>query len=807
MRPEFPVDLDAPGVASRIGLSVQAAFRYRYAQWATEFQAKGGKAMRPARPFPFVFVCMLLMMALPGWVSSAAAQQQEKRIALVVGNGAYTKGALATTANDAGLIAQTLQAAGFDVIGARDLNGDTLRKSFHDFMQKAESAGQNTVAMIYLAGYGVQLAGENYFIPVDTDISRDTDIPTEGIRISDYTHQLASLPLKASIVVLDAARQQPFIEGNSQIASGLALVDPENNMLIAYNAAPGTVAPPEPGPYGVYAQSLAEMIRTGGLALPDVFDRLRMRVNETTKGAQVPWDAQKIQAQFVFFDRAPDAPPAQGPADQVAAIRTKPIRELPAQEAYSAAIARDTLQGYEDFVLAFPGDPMAARVRAIVAARREAITWRRTYIIDTPQAYWTYLRRYPDGPHAWDARRRLTYLSAALEPPPSFAMVDYDVPPPPPAEFAIIDRPVVYFGDPVFGFAPPPPPPVFFLPPPPPDFVVLPPPFPVVGLFVLPQPRFVAFPAFVRPPVYVAPPANNIIFNNIHNTTVINNVINVQPPAVAAGNPAAAAAAAAGAAPVGATTPVPAVVRTQAQAIQKNPTQALPPSQQHFIANPTAKAGTPIATPANVTTTTPAALPQKNALPGATGGPQLPQGRGTPAPGATPPGATTPPPAGATPSARLAPTGQQPAGANPQQKGASPAATPGRPPVAQTQPTPQTRENLRENEKKPATTPSPSPSPSTAGKPTPRSERLSPAAPPKTAAKPEPRVEQKRATPPPPAPKPAAAPRPPAPAPKPPPPPPRQQAAPRPPPPAPKPPPPPPRPAAPAKKCKPGERC
>ena len=47
------------------------------------------------------------------------------------------------------------------------------------------------------------------------------------------------------------------------------------------------------------------------------------------------------------------------------------------------------------------------RVRAILGARREAITWRRTYLADTPQAYWSYLRRYPEGPHAWDARRRL----------------------------------------------------------------------------------------------------------------------------------------------------------------------------------------------------------------------------------------------------------------------------------------------------------------------------------------------------------------------------------------------------------------
>jgi uncharacterized caspase-like protein len=46
----------------------------------------------------------------------------------------------------------------------------------------------------------------------------------------------------------------------------------------------------------VYAQSLAEMIRTGGLSLSEVFDRVRLRVSESSKGAQIPWDAQKIQA-------------------------------------------------------------------------------------------------------------------------------------------------------------------------------------------------------------------------------------------------------------------------------------------------------------------------------------------------------------------------------------------------------------------------------------------------------------------------------------------------------------------------------
>jgi hypothetical protein len=92
--------------------------------------------MRVVSTFSFVTLCLLLVSGL-GLSVPAAAQQQEKRIALVVGNSAYAKVPLATAANDAGLIAQTLQAAGFDVIGARDLDGDTLLKCFRDFLQKA----------------------------------------------------------------------------------------------------------------------------------------------------------------------------------------------------------------------------------------------------------------------------------------------------------------------------------------------------------------------------------------------------------------------------------------------------------------------------------------------------------------------------------------------------------------------------------------------------------------------------------------------------------------------------------------------
>jgi uncharacterized caspase-like protein len=457
---------------------------------------------------------------------SAYAQQTQKRIALVIGNGAYQAEALPTSANDAGLIAQTLQAAGFDVVGARDLDQDTLRRTFRDFLDKASASGPDTVAFVYLSGYGVQLEGENYFVPVDAKIVRDTDVPVEALRMSDYTRPLAALKLKANIIVLDAARANPFAKSGQPLASGLTLTEPSEKMLVAFNAAPGTVAPQEKGPYSAYAQALAEMIRTGGLPVGQVFDQVRLRVNEVTKGGEVPWNASKIDAPFVFFDRGPDAPPPPLSNDQVSSIRSKPIRDFDAQEAYVAALERDTLQGYLDFLAAYPRDPMTSRVRAIVAARREAITWRRTHNVDTPQAYWSYLRRYPRGPHVADARRRLAYLSAAFDPPPSFAVITYDVLPPLEDEVVYFRRPVLVFDDPDYGFIPPPPPPVFFLAPPPPEFVILAPPPPAYGIYVLPVPDFVPVPAYYNPPAYVAPPPQNIIYNNIHNTVVINNTSN-----------------------------------------------------------------------------------------------------------------------------------------------------------------------------------------------------------------------------------------------------------------------------------------
>jgi uncharacterized caspase-like protein len=452
------------------------------------------------RNYPRMALWLAVMLALT--LFQRPGHAAETRFALVIGNDEYKAAKLATPGNDAGLVADTLQAAGFTVTGARNLDQPTLRESFREFLGQVAAAGPDAVVLVYLAGVGLQFEGENYFVPVDADLQRDVDVPLQALRISDFTQPLAALPARVKIVILDAARQNPFAHGGQPLASGLALVDPAQGMAIAFNAAPGTVAPDEQGPYGAYATSLTEMIAAGGLGLDDLFARVRLRVSDLTQGAEVPWYVAQIAGPFFMTERAADAPPPPN-VTPLADLRTKPMRGYSnVEDAYTAALELDTMDGYEQFLAVYPGTPFSRRVAAMLAVRREEIIWRRCIMANTPPAYWSYLRRYPQGPHSWDARRQLMILAAALDPPPAFAFIDFGVPPPPPSEMVFVDQPVLMFVGP--GYAPPPPPPLFFLPPRPREFVVLAPPPPTRERFFLPVPAAALVPAFVRPPRTVA---------------------------------------------------------------------------------------------------------------------------------------------------------------------------------------------------------------------------------------------------------------------------------------------------------------
>ena len=378
---------------------------------------------KPLCFFLFVVVCVV---PLPAWAAAT-------RLGLVIGEARYAAGALQTPANDAGAVAQSLAASGFEVTGYADLDREGIRRALSGFLDKARQAGPDAVAFVYLAGHGVQFDGANFVVPVEARLARDIDVPGEAVSLADFTRDLAAVPLKARVLVCDLARPNAF-PGGSGLASGLVSVAPPAGTTVAFNAAPGAVADEGGGDYSLYVQALTEAMQTKGLSAETLFTRLRLRVAVLSGGREVPWSDGATETALTLVPPLAEAASLLDPLKSMVAGRT-------ASEAYWLAVKQDTLPAYRDFLKAYPGDPLDARVGSLLAARREASIWAQARRANVAPAYWTYMRFYPRGPHFADARRSLAALPAALEPPPRFDVYAFpDLPAPRPDELALLKR-------------------------------------------------------------------------------------------------------------------------------------------------------------------------------------------------------------------------------------------------------------------------------------------------------------------------------------------------------------------------------
>jgi uncharacterized caspase-like protein len=128
------------------------------------------------------------------------------------------------------------------------------------------------------------------------------------------------------MVMLDLAYDGPFGKQGQPLAPGLAIVEPDPNMLISFNTAPGAYAPIPKGDYGPYAQAISETFRIAGLPVDDIFARVRTRTAELTKSGQIPWHASRMDPNYQLMERAPDAPALPVSPAQRQESRARPIR-------------------------------------------------------------------------------------------------------------------------------------------------------------------------------------------------------------------------------------------------------------------------------------------------------------------------------------------------------------------------------------------------------------------------------------------------------------------------------------------------
>jgi uncharacterized caspase-like protein len=248
-----------------------------------------------------VWLVLLLAVALP----AAAAEKMrgatitEERIALVIGNAAYRNDPLDNPVNDARLIGQSLRQAGFTVSQQENLDRKSLLNALREFGNRL---GENTIAVLYYAGHGLQLRDRNYLIPVDAEIRSEDEIPIAGIDLGFILGRMSTARSRINIVILDACRNNPFSASKTgHSAQGLAQMDAPVGTLLAYATAPGKLAADSGGgANSLYAVNLARHMLTPGLPVEHVFKRVREGVVRATKELQVPWESSSLQGEFAF---------------------------------------------------------------------------------------------------------------------------------------------------------------------------------------------------------------------------------------------------------------------------------------------------------------------------------------------------------------------------------------------------------------------------------------------------------------------------------------------------------------------------
>jgi hypothetical protein len=243
-----------------------------------------------------------LLVALLALVFAAPAKA-EKRIALVVGNSAYQNIArLDNPRNDAMLMADTLGALGFALIGASaqlDLDKSALDLAVQNFGRQIQGAD---VALFYYAGHGVQVSGSNYLVPVSANPTREADVDFQMVDINLVLRQMQGSGTRLNMVILDACRNNPFgARGLRSADGGLAQMRAPEGTLISYATQPGSVALDGSDGHSPYTKALATTIRQSGLDIFQTFNQVGLAVKKETGGSQQPWvSSSPIDGTFFF---------------------------------------------------------------------------------------------------------------------------------------------------------------------------------------------------------------------------------------------------------------------------------------------------------------------------------------------------------------------------------------------------------------------------------------------------------------------------------------------------------------------------
>src|SRR6201986_4877069 len=259
-----------------------------------------------------IFLSLICML----FVTDAA--QADKRVAFVVGNGAYQNVAqLPNPPMDAKAMATTLRNVGFEVVEGTNLSRDKMTERLLEFGKKAQGAD---VAVFFYAGHGIAINGTNYLLPVDADIKSEMDVKLGSAINVDVTLDQTMGDAKVKLVFLDACRDNPFAAKirstastrSVSVQSGLAEMKSGEGTLIAFATGPGqTALDGQQGQNSPFTRALIAHITAPGVEIQQAMTEVRAQVSDETSKGQLPWGHTNLIG-WVYLN--PVAAPAPGSA-------------------------------------------------------------------------------------------------------------------------------------------------------------------------------------------------------------------------------------------------------------------------------------------------------------------------------------------------------------------------------------------------------------------------------------------------------------------------------------------------------------
>jgi len=280
------------------------------------------------------FITVVLLALGPP--NTAGAQS---RVALVVGSAAYAHAAaLPNPINDARDVSAVLRDLGFAVVEGLDVGKRAFEDTLRIFAGRIAAAD---TALVFYAGHGLQVAGQNYLLPIDVKLDSERDLPFETVRL-DILLQLVQWGRegKASLLFLDACRDNPLSRNlarsmgarSAALTPGLAAAQSAAGTFIAFSTEPGNVARDGRGRNSPFAAALLRHMRAPGRPIAAVMIEVRRDVMAATNGRQVPWEHSALTGEFYFrawpgaaTGSLPPAPAAAAPA--VHEERTRRLQE------------------------------------------------------------------------------------------------------------------------------------------------------------------------------------------------------------------------------------------------------------------------------------------------------------------------------------------------------------------------------------------------------------------------------------------------------------------------------------------------